>query len=42
MKSSSQDARDVESGLDDVGIGGGRNAASSGAEEERSLAIVQR
>jgi hypothetical protein len=36
MKSSSQDAGDVESGFDDVEIGGGRNAASSSAEEEGS------
>jgi hypothetical protein len=36
MKSSSGDTGDVESGFDDVGIRGSRNAASSSAEEEGS------
>jgi hypothetical protein len=36
MRSSSRDAGDVESGFDDVGIRGGRNAASSSVEEEGS------
>jgi hypothetical protein len=36
MKSSSRDTRDMESGFNDVGIRGGRNAASSSGEEEGS------
>ena len=33
MKSSSRDAGDMASGFDDVGIRGGRKAASSSVEE---------
>jgi hypothetical protein len=36
MRSSSRDTGDVESGFDNVGIRGGRNAASSSVEEEGS------
>ena len=36
MKSSSRDARDMESGFNEVGIIGGHNTASSSVEEKGS------